>query len=206
MSDLINKKFEKISKAKNLSRVADELSYVYNECSKIIFNNSKNKFHTYIPPKTYEDLKDCYSDGWLKVLLHREKYDASKSKEAINWIGTVIFNSMSNCMQRHHLMRSIDGNFNYYISNNSKSDKLQDNYYYNILGKYSMTTDDIETDIDINKFYEENLNEEQKLIFVNRLLLDKKVKDVAIELNKSIGYISEKYNEILFNLKEFLKK
>lgn len=188
MSDLINKKFEKISKAKDLRRVADELSFVYDECSKIIFNNAKNKFYTYIPPKTYDDLKDCYSDGWLKVLLNREYYDATKSKEAVNWIGTVIFNSISNCMQRHTSIIKTGEN------------------YPDILVNYSFTTGDTELDIDLNKFYYEELDEKQKQIFALRFFEDMKVQDIAKQMNLSVGYISQNYNLILSNLKEFLKK
>jgi len=189
MSDLINNNFEKISKAKDLSKVAKELDYVYNECSKEIFQNSKNKFYTYIPPKTLDDLKDCYSDGWLKVLLKRNYYDSSKSIDAKNWIGTVIFNSISNCMQRHNSIIRID-----------KNDDGA------MLDKYLITSEDSKLEMDIYRFIDIELNDEQKQIFIKRFIQDIKVTDVAKQLNKSVGYISEKYNDILRNLKVFLKK
>lgn len=81
----------KISQAKDISSVENEITQLYKSTSYALW---AKLIRTFIPPRTEDQLEDPYLDGWRKMLEKRSQYQSGLS--VYNWIFTIMKNTTLN--------------------------------------------------------------------------------------------------------------
>lgn len=102
--DCSNKKltslYTQICKAKELDSVKSEFDIIYNCLSNKLWYKCINKFKSNIPPLSEEDIEDEYSQGWMNLLVKRDKFDSEKVKNIYSYILTIMINLIKNKLKR----------------------------------------------------------------------------------------------------------